>query len=1012
MRLNALSSLPLATPTPYRAIAAQGSGRIRLTSDLLKRGKLSTVPKHRAPRQMRAADRTRQDIKNTGAAVASLFELLKAVKPSRVLLTTYTFSTEWFEATVYPLLTKQGCEQISVILDNREARSSISQSASRYGGNGYRIMSVLPRSNDAAGGEQGGVGIFHPKIAYLETEDDDIALVASGNLTAAGQGHQMEVLDVVKASLEPEVFGELSGFFRDLPSRLNLLSHEDRRILAAFSNRAAQQAGRHRRRSGARTAWLITTLHATAGEQFASLASEQRQVADSLTVLSPFHDEDVAAITRLRKRIGAERIRLGLGKSRAMRSEDGRDWFIAPFSARVKPLKGKLEFVTPPLSREERPRKIHAKWFELGSRSGAALLLTGSVNATPQSLWSLKNIEVSLARHLAAPVAGKWPQVRSSSVIYQPCVYPAPDAPDDALNCSARIVGRSDRLSLEVLFSATPPTDSVHIRLSQEEGDTLLASDVSVNADDTVKVSLKAEVRKKLDERAVWLTVSSKDSSATVWVNVEVELSRRPGDLDLQKAFEHFKADDSDENLNLLFATEFLGILGTVDTPAVPGTPKSPETPGTTGLSGKKKKAVQRLSTDDGDIVITAHDWLDSVRAKRKPSAASSSVMEQLSRVISHLMKTLDAPIADPGQTSSEDDGDEDDIDEGNDDQSTKGSSVEEAEEGNADEDSEGDETEVQREKAKAGKRKKRQEARLERRLKSILEVVDRLLARTGSLALPDPLVCLLLPIRLNYSLSGSRFPASGVSPANAARELLSLRRGELSLQVREQLRPFFACVGVVIATAYASPERPAFYREIRSHLEGLGGAVLNQDELKQWVEDGVRDQRLRALSRFTSEALAQAVAGIAAAQPLERRIADLVLDALTAPSEAEAPAHCTPEEKEMFETLRRRAREGRKPLFSVTIGDGQRHNVGCPKCFQGLKESNSLLRTQMLVSHLNCDQPVFLRKTAYADLTFECENRAYVKRLDGAPFKAPQSEAAPHPEGSGDTRNRATFET
>lgn len=929
--------------------------------------------------------------------MASLFELLKAVKPRRVLLTTYTFSPEWFEATVYPLLTKQGCEQVSVMLDNREARSSITSTASRFGGNRYRIMSVLPRSKDvAADDEKRGGGIFHPKIAYLETEDDDIALVASGNLTAAGQGHQMEVLDAVKASLEPEVFGELSEFFRDLPGRLSLLSQEDTQILSAFSERAAQQANHHRRRKGTRTAWLITTLRAPAGEQFATLASQQRLAADALTVLSPFHDEDIAAVTRLREKLGVGRLRLALGKTQALRSDDGKDSFIAPFSDKVKPQKGKLEFVTPPLGRYERPRKIHAKWFELNSRSGASLLLTGSVNATPQSLWSVNNIEVSLARRQAAPVAGKWPQA-PGHVVYQPCVYPAPDAPDDTLNCSARIVGKSGKLTLEVLFSTTPSTECVHIQLSQEEGDTLLATDIHVCADNTANVALKAAVRKKLDERAVWLTVSSGDSSATVWVNVEVELARRPGDCDFQKAFERFDADDSDEHLNLLFATEFLDILGRVDTPTPPKPPKLPQ---------KKRKAAQRLSTDDGDIVITAQEWLDAVRAKKTPSVAANSVMAQLSRVIARMMKTLDTPLTNPDETPPEDEGEEDeDVNGENDDgQNKKDSGVDEAEEENA-----GDMAEALRHKALAKRRKQR--VRLERRLKSILDLVDKLLGRTGSRALPDELIVQLLPIKLNYALSGSRFPLSGATPpVSPAKELLNLRRWELSLPVREQLRPLFACAGVVIAAAYTSLGQPTPYREIRSHIEGLGGAVLTQTELSQWVEDGVRDQRLVGLSKFTSEALAQAVAGIAAAQPLEQRIANLVLDALTAPRNAEAPADCTPEEKAMFATLLHRAREGRKPLFSVTIGDVQTKDIGCPKCFQGLKDSNTLLRSQMLVSHLNCDQPLFLRKTAYADVTFDSEDRAYVKGLNGAPFfKAPPGQSGPKRDADGDTRHATT---
>ncbi|WP_175725613.1 hypothetical protein [Burkholderia ambifaria] len=935
--------------------------------------------------------------------MASLFELLKAVKPRRVLLTTYSFSPEWFEATVYPLLTKQGCEQISVMLDNREARSSIKASVSRYGGNRYRIMSVLPRSKDASDGERRGGGIFHPKIAYLETEDDDIALVASGNLTAAGQGHQMEVLDAVKASLEPEVFGELSKFFQDLPGRLSLLSPEDTQILAAFGERAAQQASHHRRQTGTRTAWLITTLRATAGEQFAMLARQQQLAPDALTVLSPFHDEDVAAVTRLRKKLGVERLRLALGKSPEVRGKEDKDSFIAPFADKVKPKKGELEFVTPTLGRNERPRKIHAKWFELDSREEGSLMLTGSVNATPQSLWSLNNIEVSLARRLPAPIAGKWPQARGNFV-YRPCVYPVPDAPVDTLNCSARIVGKSDRLTLEVRFSSTAPENSVHAQLWQEEGETLFESDAHVGTDDTAEISLKSALRKKLDERALWLTVSSGDSSATVWANVEVELARRPGDYDFHKAIEHFDADDSDEHLNLLFATAFLDILGRVDGSSNPKPSNPPKLP------PKKRKVAPRLSTDDGDIVITGQEWLDSVRAKKTPTAVASSVMAQLSRAIARLIKTLDTPLTEPEKEPPEDeeDDDEDDVTGENGDQNGTDSGVEEADEENAGDPIEA-RAEALRQKALAKRRKLR--VRLEKRMQSIMTQVDKLLGRSGGSAVPDELMVKLLPIKLNYELSGSRLsPCGRTPPINPAKELLKLRRFSLGSPVREQLCPLFACAGVVIAAAYTCPEQSTLYGEIRSHLEGLGGAILTHAELSQWVEDGVRDQQLVALSKFTPEVLAQVVAGIAAAKPLEQRLADLVLDALTAPPGAQAPSDCTPVEKAMFETLRLRAREGRKPLFSVTIGDMRVEDIGCPKCFQGLKESNTLLRNQMLVKHLNCDQPLFLRKTAYADVTFEQEDREYVKNLEGAPFfKTPPEQRGPQLDGAGSVTRNAT---
>jgi hypothetical protein len=112
--------------------------------------------------------------------MTTLFDILQQVKPRRALFTSYTYSSVWFEALPYPLLRKNDCEQITVMLDAREARNSIDNATSQYGGSRYRIVSTVPTGK--------GLGIFHPKIAYLEAEQGDVFVVGSGNLSVHGPG--------------------------------------------------------------------------------------------------------------------------------------------------------------------------------------------------------------------------------------------------------------------------------------------------------------------------------------------------------------------------------------------------------------------------------------------------------------------------------------------------------------------------------------------------------------------------------------------------------------------------------------------------------------------------------------------------------------------------------------------------------------------------------------------------------------------------------------------------------
>jgi hypothetical protein len=113
----------------------------------------------------------------------------------------------------------------------------VDNTTSRFGGSRYRVISTTPTKEGKGG------GIFHPKIAYLESDDGDVFVVSSANLTTQGQSRSLEVVDAVRATRDPLVFGQIADFLELLPARLNLLSREDEEILAIYFQLRAAELG-------------------------------------------------------------------------------------------------------------------------------------------------------------------------------------------------------------------------------------------------------------------------------------------------------------------------------------------------------------------------------------------------------------------------------------------------------------------------------------------------------------------------------------------------------------------------------------------------------------------------------------------------------------------------------------------------------------------------------------------------------------------------------------------------
>lgn len=877
---------------------------------------------------------------HSGQVMPSLFETLKDVKVQRALFTTYTFTPEWFEASLLPLLQRGNCKQICIILDNTEARSSIREAVSLHGGAAYRIMSVQPREPDADGPSG---GIFHPKIAYIETDEEDLFLVGSGNLTPHGQGRQLEVLDGVRASEHPEVFAEVSAFFDGLRTRLTSLEHEDHEVLKEYATRAAHQAAKYRQSKGdaPQSAWLVTTLKKPAAEQFASLAKELGTTL-KLTVLSPFHDELASATLRLKSAIGASKVRMGVGRlplqtmapiktpRRGKKEAVQEKYYLAPFSDAVAQNKA-VSFACPVPAKGELPRNLHAKWFEAQGKSSTCLVMTGSVNATPQSLWTLRNIEVSLARKVPKPTTEVWKDCDAPVIAFKPCKYPGADTAVDALNCTAKIVGTETGLALIVRFARVIPDRTVEIELRQN-GTVPSKHVAAVEAGTVAEVPLSTDFLKKGGAGALWLHAHAQAGEAITWVNIEPMLQNSLEANDLNSLLDGILRDNTSEELYLKVARALAAILNSKAAPKKTDTTGSPK-------SGKE------------NLVDAGKAWMHS------RGASGKAPFGKLTQVLSSTIAALSLN----GDTTVEDD-EEEETDEPEEE-------FEDAEDG----EDNGDPADKRRDSAR--KRSGRNKADLCKELSGIRARLDELFEEERRRT--PVFLEALLPIKLNLDVTpGVLLYEAGGRPTRFTRVLLNLRRFQLSAELRHHFAPLFATVGVATAALYSMEGREPPLIAIRSHIEGLTGMVTTEAQLCSWIDATLSQQNFALPHTMPRQLLYELVSDICGAPQMESRVRELLHDAATTAS-GEPSISLDEEERKLFPDLVRRLAGTQSIGARVCVIDSDElpKTRGCPVCRNTLQEEDTamLLRRQMLPGHQDCQKTtiVLLRKASASHIDF-----------------------------------------
>lgn len=433
---------------------------------------------------------------------ASLLDLIKRTRPRRALFTTFTFSPMWFDMFPLQALRKTGCNHIEVLVDARQAGASTQEANSQSAGMAYRVIEVpMP-----------GSGVFHPKLAYFETTESDVLVVGSGNLTLAGQARNLEVIDAVTDNTDPELFGEFAEFLRLLGTRFPF-APENESVLQYYADRARS---RSRSKPRSRDSWLVHSLEHNVRDQFIEIVAREITHPSSLTVLAPFHAADGGPLERLAQATRVKSVQIGLG------TETSTEKPVAPFDESRLVLTVPYRFVQPSIAGKKN-RPLHAKCFDLAGRHHH-IVMTGSVNATRQSLETTTNVEVSLVRKR---VVADFEWIAAEPACFEPCEFSAEQ--DVFQVCSVQATWTADN-HIRGLIRPAPNASTALLEIQRGPDVVMSVEEIPILDGGAFTANVHGL---EPEGGALRITLSAETWRAYGWLNVEMSLQAVEGERNL-----------------------------------------------------------------------------------------------------------------------------------------------------------------------------------------------------------------------------------------------------------------------------------------------------------------------------------------------------------------------------------------------------------------------------------------------------------------------------------------------
>ncbi len=327
-----------------------------------------------------------------------------------------------------------------------------------------------------------------------------------------------------------EQFAQIDGLSAKASANLTYYARRAREVALAAPGAARQN----------QTAWLVHTLAEPAGNQFSKLVLEHLKEPAVLTAYGPYLDAKGDAVGQLAELCGVPDIELGaqlVSNEYVIRLDTSHN------------LPAGTRFVVPALPDPRAlSRFAHAKIFEVRSPAGC-MVMTGSVNATLQSLLGLENVEISLVRRLETPPFD-WKVLASDDLDdakFEACKFKSPElgraAP--ALDAQWNVDG-----TISGTVSPCPTERLANFEVWREDELECGPIEPVLIEDDgsfTTSVQMLAD-----EEGARRLRLQAGSFLVTGWLNVNVELDANPLEKALSRAVRRIRQGGRPDDRDML----------------------------------------------------------------------------------------------------------------------------------------------------------------------------------------------------------------------------------------------------------------------------------------------------------------------------------------------------------------------------------------------------------------------------------------------------------------------------
>lgn len=306
-------------------------------------------------------------------------DLMSALPWRRAVFTTYALSLSFFEAVILDALTRGRAQDAIIFADISGVRAALGEQGARRAGRDYQIEPFAVET-----------GVFHPKITALSADNDCHLLVGSGNLTFGGWGGNLEAVEHLHPSFAADAFDDTAEFFELLASKPGI-RHDAGQTCEAIANDLRGAAVGGRRNGDIR---LLHNLDGAVGDKLVEFV-EDLGGATRLVAASPYWNG--TALDRLCGQLRLDEAYIHSHPAGTVRGRLGGNWPTGAKSS-VRP-------VLVDLLRDQTPRPLHAKMFEIVCKHGR-IVLSGSANATSAALSSGSNVEACVIRIDREPSTG------------------------------------------------------------------------------------------------------------------------------------------------------------------------------------------------------------------------------------------------------------------------------------------------------------------------------------------------------------------------------------------------------------------------------------------------------------------------------------------------------------------------------------------------------------------------------------------------------------------------------